>query len=212
MKKGILVLCGLLGVVAVLLACGAAEEEPTPTPKPVITPTPDETANWKTFENEKYGYSLKYPSDCFFGPMPVYCKEEPPEERPPECLCFLNGEDPDRVFLQAFTGEKDNLALASFDVSHYDTPAFNPPAGTDLIQWLKEEFSEQENIPDEMNTEIDGIPAARVDTPRSPMAPSQQDIYSIKNDKLFRISMLDVDNEDNKELYDQILSTFRFLD
>jgi len=35
--------------------------QPTPTPGLVATPTPDPTANWKTYTNEKYGYSIKYP-------------------------------------------------------------------------------------------------------------------------------------------------------
>ena len=34
---------------------------PLPTPKP--TSTPDPTANWKTYTNTTYKYSLKYPSD-----------------------------------------------------------------------------------------------------------------------------------------------------
>jgi len=46
---------------------------PTPTPKtsPItvvatpseLTPTPDPTADWKTYTNTKYGYSIKYPSN-----------------------------------------------------------------------------------------------------------------------------------------------------
>jgi len=58
--------------------------------------------------------------------------------------------------------------------------------------------------------ELDGISAVRVYTPQSPMAYSQEDIYFIKNDELFSISILDVDNKDNRELYDKILATFRF--
>lgn len=132
----------------------------------------DETADWKTYKNEKYGYSLKYPLHCFYGPMPVYCKEKPPEERPSECLCFLNDKDPDSVFLQAFTGKKDNLTLATLSVTHRDISLHNPPPGTDLIEWLKEKFSpwSDENIPDKPNFKIDGIPAVRVYTPRSPQA------------------------------------------
>ena len=40
------------------------------------------------------------------------------------------------------------------------------------------------------------------------MAWSQEDIYFIKNDKLFKIQLLDVDNQDNRALYDKILFTF----
>lgn len=43
----------------------------TPQPAPQVsvqpavssTPTPDETANWKTYTNKTYGFSIKYPSD-----------------------------------------------------------------------------------------------------------------------------------------------------
>lgn len=172
-----------------------------------------ETVEWKSYKSEKYGYSFKYPQDCFYGPLPGYCKQKPPEERSQECLCYLNGENPDSVSLGTFTGPKDNLNGASFVVFHsVFVDSYRPPAGTNLIQWLKEKFPGQENIPDEANTEVDGIPAARVHTPRSPQAYSQEDIYFIKGDKLFKIGMLDVDNENNRALYDQILSTFRVLE
>jgi hypothetical protein len=75
--------------------------------------------------------------------------------------------------------------------------------------WVKENFSEMfEDIPEEPNMEISGIPALRIYSPGSPMAPSREDIYYMRDNLLFRIYMLDVDNDDNKELYEQILSTF----
>lgn len=40
------------------------------------------------------------------------------------------------------------------------------------------------------------------------MAPSFEEIYFIHNDVFLRINMLDVNNEDNKELYEQVLATF----
>lgn len=164
-------------------------------------------ADWLTYTNERHGYSLKVPGDCLIGPMPGYCKEQPPEERPPECLCFLDGENPDEAFLQAFTGEKDNLGLATFAVSHFDSPQYNPPPATDLVEWIRAEFSWFEDIPDEPNFEIDGTSALRLYVPGGPGASSMDTIYFFKDDKLFQVLMIEVDEEHNRELYDKILST-----
>ncbi|XOA43066.1 MAG: hypothetical protein ACKKMO_01160 [Candidatus Nealsonbacteria bacterium] len=167
------------------------------------------TEDWQIYESEKYGYSFKYPTDCLFGPLPGYCKLKPPEERPRECRCFLDGTNLDSILMQTFTGTKSDLTLAEISVSHHFTDLYNPPAGTDLVSWLKEKFPHQD-VPDEINMEIDGIPAVKVYTPLTPGVFPQEDTYFIKNDKLFKISMLDVDNEDNKTLYSQILFTFDF--
>jgi len=178
----------------------------------VFNETPDEITDWNSYESKKYGYSFEYPTDCLYGPLPDYCKQLPPEERSEECLCYLNGENPDEVSLGTFTGPKDDLNGASFVVFHsVSVDAYNPPAGTDLVAWLKEHFPYQD-VPDRVNIKIDEISAVRVYTPQSPGAYSQEDIYFIKDDKLFRIGLLDVDNEDNRALYDKMLSTFSFIE
>jgi len=169
------------------------------------------TEDWSVYTNEKYGYSLKYPRPCLYGPLPGYCKQSPPEERPRECLCYFNAENSDEVSLGTYTGTKSDLTGASFIVSHYSSEPYNPPTDTDLISWLKEKFVYQD-IPDEINMEIDGISVVKVYTPFSGMAWSQEDIYFIREGKLLKISMLNVDDEDNRELYDQILFTFKFID
>jgi len=169
----------------------------------------ESTVDWNIYKNERHGYSFMYPKDCFFGRMPSDCKEKPPEERRAECLCFLDGENPNNVFIQAFLGDGEKPSLAAFTVSHHDSDVFNPPPGTDLASWINENFSGKlENIPEEPNMDIGGAPAVRLYSPQSPMAPSYVDIYYLHNNILFQINMLDVDNEENKELYDQILSTF----
>jgi len=171
----------------------------------------DETENWQVYTNEKYGYSLKYPTDCLYGPLPGYCKQSPPEERPRECLCYFNAEDPNSVSLGTFTGTKSDLTGASFVIFHsIYVDYYSPPAGTDLVEWVKENFSYYEDIPDEINMEIDGIPAVKVYTPFSGMAWSQDDFFFIRDSILFQISILDVDNSDNRKLYDQIISSIEF--
>lgn len=192
-----------------LVGCSSTKSialEPKTDESAVLEPTTEKNI----YTNEKYGYTFMYPTDCYFGQMPRDCKEKPPEERRAECLCFLDSTNPDRIFLQAFLGDIDQLSLAQFVVSHSDSPVFNPPQGTDLNSWIKENYSEMfEEIPDEPNMELGGIPAVRVIYPRSPQSPGFEAIYYLHNDLLFEIGLLAVDNEDNVELYDQLLSTFR---
>ncbi len=186
----------VLGVV-IISSCSAASGKPT--------------ADWNTYKNEKYGYSFMYPPDCFYGPMPSDCKEKPPEERRPECLCFLNAENPDQVSLVKMIIEADTVSGAPFHISYIDTPVYNPPPEIDLLTLIKATYySSYEDIPDEQNMKLGGIPAVKFYTPKSPMAPSQEEIFFIKEDKLFRIYMIDVENENNRKLYDQMLSSFSF--
>jgi len=224
--KGRLLILGLVLVLGALVlnACAptgaGVSVSPTlmPTAAPVDIPpteqpTEIEESEWMTYSNERYGYSFQYPAGCFFGQMPVTCKENPPEDRPPECLCFLDAENPDQVIMQAFIGEQENLTLAQFRVSHFDSPQFNPPPGTDLIEWLGEILVGMDSdLPDEPNLSIDGIPAVKIYSPGSPQAPSFDEIYLIRDGKLLQIQMLDVDNQENSDLYDQLFSTFETIE
>ena len=179
-----------------------------PSPPP-SSPTPTLVAEviWQTYTNQPYNYSLNYPDPCLSGPLPGYCKQDPPHQRPSECLCFLNGTNPDEVIIQAHLSL--NFTLATMSLSHLSTPAYNLPAGTDLITWLNANFS-YHNFPPATNTLISGLPAVEVYTPQSPGAYSQKDIYFLQNNLLFHISMLDVDDQNHQDLYDQILSSLEF--
>jgi hypothetical protein len=164
------------------------------------------------YKNEVFGYSFQYPTTCTFGPMPKYCKQSPPEERPQECLCFLDAENPKQVFMQAFLGDPERgLSLATFSISSYDSPMYSPLEGVELVSWLEENFPKGSvDLPEEPNAEIGGLPAVELYSSGSPMAPSTREIYFIKDGRLVQVSMLDVEIEENMALYDLILSSFSF--
>ena len=206
----IMVLLPFVTLVIVVLEGCVEIKSVTLTPKMSETAVLDSTSDWHTYQNEKYGYSFMYPTDCYFGQMPSDCKEKPPEERRAACLCFLDSSNPDRVILQAFLGDGDELSLAQFTISHYDSAVFNPPKGTDLASWINQNFSEIfEDVPDESNMDLNGIPAVRVIHSRSPQSPGYEDVYFLHHDLLFEIKLLAVDIEANVELYDQMLASFR---
>ena len=184
---------------------------PTNTP---IPPTPDLTADWPEYINTDLGYSFKYPADCFLGPLGADCKQNPPEQRPPECLCFLNAEDPYAVMMQSFVGDPaEGLMLVTFSVASRDTPAYHPPEEGDWVPWLQETWSYlSDEMPGETNQTIGGFPAVQIYTPGGGGGASAENIFVVKNGKLIQISMVNVDTEAQLEFYQLVLSTFQFTE
>jgi hypothetical protein len=159
------------------------------------------------YHNDVHNYSFYYPTNCNLGPITEECKLQAPEERPENCLCFLNTEKPNEIILQNYTQQDDDLILATFSVVYYDSETYNPPENTDLITWLKTKFSFQ-NIPDSLNYKLGDTDAVSVYTPQSMQAFSQENIYYLINNKLYNVSMVDVDTESNRQFYDKILKSF----
>ena len=170
----------------------------------------DPSKVWRTYENQQYGYSLNYPPDCTYGPLPVDCKSAPPEERRVECLCFINPENPDRVLIQKLQSDGDQLVLAEFSIAHLTTPADNLPDETGLMDWVAENFPDKWEHAEAENIKMDGISAVSISSPASEMAPAVEEIYFIHNDRLFQISMLEPDVAVNSKLYEHILTSFHF--
>lgn len=162
------------------------------------------------YHNEKYGYSFQYPATCTFGPMPGECKQNPWGERPEDCLCFLNAEDQNTVVLQSLQSSNgQDHTLASIKITHYESPAFNPPPDVELILWLKNNFSGiYSAIPGEPNTTLGGVPAVELIIEPSPSYSSYSEVFALKDGNLFAVGMLAPTNEANQMLYDQILSSF----
>lgn len=180
----------------------------------LISSCRDASANsnqvWLTYKNQIYGFSFDYPSECTSGPLPADCKSAPPEEQRPACLCFLNAENTDRVLMQKFQSDGDQLVLAEFSTAHLNMPADNQPDKTGLMDWLAEKFPDKWEDAEVENVNIDGVSAVSVFSPASEMAPAIQEIYFIHNGRLFQINMLNPNAEINTKLYERILSSFQF--
>ena len=128
---------------------------------------------------------------------------------PKECLCFLNAKDPNNVFLQTFQDDGNSLTLSSFTITHSKSPTFNPPPEVELVPWLKDNFSEMyKGFPEKPNTTLGGAPAVEIKMPPTPSTYSHQNIFLIKDNKLFCITLLNPTNKGNQALYEQILSSF----
>jgi hypothetical protein len=163
---------------------------------------------WKQFYNKEHGYSLEFPENCTLEPLGAECKALPPEERTLECLCFLNGEDPNRVTFQTYTGEHPNLTLATLEINHFETAIYNPPADTELVAWVQENFA-FDNVPEEPNFKIGNTPAIKIYSEGGPGVYATENYLFINAGKLFNITLIDVANLENAKLYDYMVNSLQ---
>ena len=193
----------LLIILTILLfGCGTTTE---------LAPDSDE---WKTFTNEQFGYSFEVPEFCYEGPLPGDCKQSPPEERREECLCHIDGTDPEFISFQKFTITDEETSLGTIWILSPDTWAYSPDEGADLVSFIKQEWSEMGlgEIPAEPNLELDGLPAVSLLIPQSQGGAAAQEVFFIKENRLFRITMVDNLQASNAELYEDFLDSFTFID
>jgi len=166
--------------------------------------------NSKTITNEQFGYSFEVPESCHVGPMPDGCKQSPPEERPEECLCFVDGTDPQFVAFQKFTFTGEKTSLASIDILSPDTQAFLPDEGADLVSFIQQtrSYMDLDDLPAEPNMVLDGLPAVSLLIPGKQGGAAAQKVFFIKDDRLFEITMGSNLDENNAQLYEDFLATF----
>lgn len=168
----------------------------------------------KTIINDQFGYAFEVPEACHEGPMPADCKQSPPEERPEECLCFVDGTDPQFVAFQKFTFTGEKTSLASIDILSPDTQAFLPDEGADLVSFIQQtrSYMDLDDLPAEPNMELDGLPAVSLLIPGTQGGAAAQKVFFIKDDRLFEITMGSNLDENNAQLYEDFLATFSILE
>lgn len=166
---------------------------PTPTVLPTATPTPDPTANWKTYRNEGVGFLLKYPNDWLLKPYEIstsYPLHGLVQLIPPN----TKSEPPFEFIVLSYWDNPDRLSLEEIE-NKYKGEAGGPdiyfPNGK-IIDFLGKPAYKGENVGCE------------------PMMCDR--IAIIKDNKIIEIKSLYGQENKNKEIYNLILSTFKFLD
>ncbi|MDO8513250.1 MAG: hypothetical protein Q7S37_02000 [bacterium] len=170
----------------------------TTTPAAATPTTTSPTASWKTYNNTKYSYGFKYPADYV---LTNNCKST-------SCLSEQQGGDS-----VALMGDLSAKGWPNIEIAHYDTEFYNPPVGTDLMKWIPQYFpSYTAYMPKEWTymTRDDGHLVGIIDltVPKSPQAYSSRQIYYIWDNKLFSITMTDVDSAAAAEFYKNWFGTF----
>lgn len=172
------------------------EPSPTPSPSPASqqsTPSSDETASWKTYTNYKYKISIMYPADYLITEnlgYDVYFSSSKSEKKDLE-ECH---NDPDAMECNLYS-----LGL-SFDIK-------SKPKNQSL-----EDFVEKVRGPSIpfSSTMVDGYPAVQNQFEGIGLV---HHVYIDRDDRVFHIFANTIVNaEKNMEIYNKMLSTFKFLE
>jgi hypothetical protein len=109
-----------LAVVAYVFGAKFINPQPTSTPVAVVTPspTPDPTANWKTYTNQKYFYSFKYPQSYTVGQNGV---NSPTPEMVENVVAYeLNSTSIDAPAMSVSVVQKGGTTLQANAQAHFD--------------------------------------------------------------------------------------------
>ncbi len=204
------------------------QEEPTPTPPPLFEATPtssqpitDPTAGWKTYTNEKYGFQFRYPSDysLFDAPLDVQQDKDYFLSRG---LSIIN-----RIYENV--GQPPSITLDMIATAD-SVDVFIQKRREKLAESWEEflvEFGGYENstppqivsVTDRQGSPIQTKMTEEVGFPNAPHRDSTR-FYFKNNGILFVLSArygtynpdTGRDGTDEKDVLDNIFSTFRFLD
>jgi len=162
----------------------------------------DETANWQTYRNEEYGFEFKYP------PIPAGCEN-----------CKINENDEGFNVNRTFLSISDigSLTLSEYVYKEFPKELEEGPKyeTTDGGQYLKETFVESRE-----NLTIGGQESIKVDYRFGGMGRFGTATFVEKDRKVFIFEFTaggfccdpKVDMIYEMEVYDAMLSTFRFLE
>lgn len=143
--------------------------------------------DWKTYKNEKHGIEFSYPANLTVED----------NLKPYGCVFVKGNIGPNisRPYL--------DLELCAFSLDTYDS-------SVDFVKWVKNESPEEDEVPGVYNFKIGEIDAVKTYHPKSPQTYSDYSIYFLKDKRIYKILLNDIEPKESQDLYNQILSTFKF--
>lgn len=210
MNKTNLILASVLAIlftsILIIFSPTSKKTSPSiPTPSSIstesISPTPDPTADWKTFIDNKWGYSFKYPSNWFLNnnivseyPWPLNGLSDPKYDFQQTYNAITTYMYPNQVW-----SEMTNIAF--FDslsqIHLYETGNIGKSKGKKIFTGIT-----QDNFP----YEIFEINASEKEEPYSGV-----EAYILNGQKLVKVTLTSY-NQQSISLFNQILSTFKFIE
>jgi len=159
--------------------------------------------NFKTYKNDKYGYSFKYHQSFSITKS---CKHS---------NCIMEEQGGDVVVL---AGDLSQKGWPMIEISHLQTNIYNPSSNfSSLAEWLIEKFPWTEKcLPNSKNVYFKGkdgkiFGGFNIYFPSSPQAYSRREIYYEYEGKIFQMVMLDVNEPQARQFYDNFLATFKIV-
>jgi len=161
------------------------EVEGKPFATATVSSAKDEYEGWKTYTNERFGYTLKYPGDA-----------------------TVMGSDLNQSV--QFVGPIiDHDHWPWFFVDHYDSEFYHPPGDTDVEQWVLDSNVSFEWFGSEHW--VASLPALHLANDEGPGYYATDDIYFIRGEQLFHIQILHTESRQDWDLYKRFLRSFTFV-
>jgi len=209
MNKKNLILASVLAVAftSILIIFSPSSQKtsvPSPTPSPILTepisPTTDPTADWKTYINDKWGYSFKYPSNWFLNndavsehPWPLDGSFDPKYDFQQTYNVIFTYIYPNQVWLE-MTNSAFFDSLSKINLN--ETGNVGDNKGKKIFTG---------NTQDNFTYEIFEIDATEKEEPYKAI-----EAYILNGQKLAKMTLISY-NQQGILLFNQILSTFKFL-
>lgn len=157
----------------------------------------NETANWKTYINEEHGYEIKYPESWFVYEIEIYEKQNLP-------VVYFQPEEEAEILYEKYPG----IMMAGPHSLAASIIVFDNPSNLTLKEWVAEEAGSK----NQKEVIVGGETGIEVKFSGLPY------VYIVKESKIYRFasgiprSKKKDEIKDEIEIFNQMLSTFRFLE